>query len=278
MPPATSTLHSQLHEILRGPALKALPEPVKLASGAWSSHFIDGKEALAKWSDLHVACQAIYEAVSDAEHSFEAVGGLTMGADAIAVGVAAVSDTSWFSVRKELKKRGTNRLIEGTQIGPGWKVLLVDDVVTTGGSIVKAYDAIAQTGAEIVAAVTLVDRGDSARMYFGNLGVDYLPMATYQDLGIGPVRHPLSEFLGMTVSVDPGGGSEPHFHDRYWDWDGPECQAVFRVRDLRRTEGWLTPLCMEFVEEWARGHLSELRRAWESVQAGKMPSPIEPLE
>ena len=149
-------------------------------------------------------------------------------------------------------------------------------MVTTGGSIVKAYDAIAQTGAEIVAAVTLVDRGDSARMYFGNLGVDYLPMATYQDLGIGPVRHPLSEFLGMTVSVDPGGGSEPHF--RYWDWDGPECQAVFRVRDLRRTEGWLTPLCMEFVEEWARGHLSELRRAWESVQAGKMPSPIEPLE
>ena len=188
VPITTSISHRRLLEILRGPALKKLPAPVKLSSGAWSSHFIDGKEALARWSDLRVACQAIYQAVRDAGHAFDAVGGLTMGADAIAVGVAAVSDTHWFSVRKEPKKRGTNRLIEGTQIGSGWKVLLVDDVVTTGGSIVKAYDAVAGSGAEIVAAVTLVDRGDSARPYFKRLGVDYLPMATYRDLGIEPVR------------------------------------------------------------------------------------------
>lgn len=182
------TPRRQLLEILREKGLSSLSKPIKLASGAWSADFIDGKRALARWSDLQVACQAIHQAVSDAGHSFDAVGGLTMGADAIAVGVAAVSNTQWFSVRKEPKKRGTKQLIEGAQIDTGWKVLLVDDVVTTGGSIVKAYDAVAGSGAEIVAAVTLVDRGDSARPYFERLGVDYLPMATYRDLEIEPVR------------------------------------------------------------------------------------------
>ena len=154
---------------LRGSALKKLPEPIKLASGVWSSD--DGKEALAKWRDLRVASEAIFETITEGGHSFDAVGGLTLGADALAVGVAAVSDTEWFFVRKEAKNRGTRRLIEGARIGTGHKVILVDDVVTTGGSIFKAFDAIEQTGAEVVAAVTLVDRGDSARLRFNQKGL-----------------------------------------------------------------------------------------------------------
>lgn len=181
------TARQQLLEILLRKALRELPEPIQLASGAWSSHFIDGKESLAAWSELRVACQAIVETVTAAGHWFDAVGGLTMGADALAVGVAAVCDRSWFSVRKEPKNRGTRRLIEGAQIGPGDKVLLVDDVVTTGGSIFQAFDVIEAEGAEIVAVVTLVDRGDSAKSQFEEKGVDYFPMATYEDLKIPPV-------------------------------------------------------------------------------------------
>ena len=167
---------------------RRLDEPIKLASGAWSSDFIDGKEALAEWRHLRIACEAITETVADAGHSFDAVGGLTMGADALAVGIAAVSDCRWFLVRKEAKQRGTRRWVEGAQIGPGDRVLLVDDVVTTGGSIFKALDIVEQTGAETVAAVTLVDRSGIAGPKFEQRGIAYYPMTTYESLGIDPVK------------------------------------------------------------------------------------------
>ena len=185
--PSTLTFQEQLVDLLIEKGLRSLPMPIRLASGAWSSHFIDGKEALAEWRDLRLASLAIVEAVTNAGHNFDAVGGLTLGADALAVGVAAVSDTKWFFVRKEPKGRGTRRRIEGAQISRGDRVLLVDDVVTSGGSMINAFDAIQETGAEVVAAVTLVDRGDSARPLFENLGVSYFPMATYEDLRIEPV-------------------------------------------------------------------------------------------
>ena len=153
-----------------------------------SLDFIDGKMALAEWRDLQTACRAIAETVSDAGHSFDAVGGLTLGADALAVGIAAVTNRRWFFVRKEPKKRGTRQLIEGAQIGPGNTVLLVDDVVTTGGSILKALHAIAETGAKTVAAVTLVDRSGIACQEFQRRGIAYYPMTTYESFGIDPVR------------------------------------------------------------------------------------------
>lgn len=182
-----SPLRQQLLEILHAKALRSLGNPVRLSSGALSSHFIDGKKGLAAWRDLHVASQAIVETVTDAGFSFDAVGGLTMGADALSVGVAAVSDTSWFAIRKKPKEHGTKRRIEGARLEPGVKILLVDDVVTTGGSILKALGVVQGTGADIVAAVTLVDRGDLARAKLRERGIAYFPMATYEDLGIEPV-------------------------------------------------------------------------------------------
>ena len=188
-------LREQLLHILKTQGLVRLPKPVQLASGGWSADFVDGKEALGRWEDLQVACRAIVETVYEAGHEFDAAGGLTLGADALAVGIAAVSNTRWFVVRKEPKERGTRRRIEGTQIERGDNVLLVDDVVTTGGSILQAYELIADTGARVVAAVTLVDRGEIAAAKFRELGIDYIPMATYEMLGIepvgnGPVRTP----------------------------------------------------------------------------------------
>ena len=177
----------RLLETLRAKGLTELPEPVQLASGSYSRYFIDGKVALGAGDDLRHAAEAITERVSAAGVRFDTVGGLTLGADALAAAIAIVSSTSWFIVRKEAKGRGTNRLVEGTRIGEGNRVLLIDDVVTTGGSILRAYRRVQATGAQVVAAVTLADRGDEARRSFRELGIPYFPMTTYQDIGIPPI-------------------------------------------------------------------------------------------
>ncbi len=176
--------HVKLLEILRAKGLTELAEPVQLASGNYSRYFIDGKVALGAGDDLRLAAEAINERVTAAGVDFDAVGGLTLGADALCAAIAVVSGANWFIVRKEAKGRGTNRLVEGTRIGEGSRVLLIDDIVTTGGSILKAYDSVQATGAEVVAAVTLADRGDDARRSFDERGVPYFPMATYEDMGI----------------------------------------------------------------------------------------------
>ncbi len=187
VPILPSQLRQDLLRILKERGYRRLDAPIRLASGALSSDFIDGKEALAEWRHLRLACEAIVETVTESGHSFDAVGGLTMGADALAVGIAAVSDCRWFFVRKEAKQRGTRRWVEGAQIGPGDRILLVDDVVTTGGSIFKALDIVDETGATTVAAVTLVDRSGLAGPGFEQRGIGYYPMTTYESLGIDPV-------------------------------------------------------------------------------------------
>lgn len=167
-----------------------LDEPVQLRSGAFSRDFLDAKRALAAGHDLRVACEAIVELLAGAGIDYDAVGGLTMGADQFAHGIAIVVGCDWFVVRKEAKGRGTNQLVEGAPIGAGTRVVLLEDVVTTGGSVHQAYERVTALGAVVVAAVTLVDRGDEAAGFFAERGIPYLPLLTYHDLGIDPVVTP----------------------------------------------------------------------------------------
>lgn len=184
-----TTLRDQVVEIVRRRGLLRLPVPVTLASGQTSQDFVDGKAALARGADLETACRAVLEAVEGIV--FDAVGGLTMGADHLAHGVSLLSGSEWFVVRKAPKGRGTDKVVEGAAVGVGSRVLLVDDAVTSGGSIRRAHDTIVALGAEVVAAVTLVDRGEVAAPYFAAKGVPYAALVTYRDLGIEPVGgHP----------------------------------------------------------------------------------------
>jgi orotate phosphoribosyltransferase len=179
----------RLLEIVKERALIQFAEPRELASGELSCDFIDAKFGLSRGVDLRLACKVIADSVALAGIEFDAVGGLTLGADQFAHGVVAhlADEREWFVVRKQPKGRGTNQLVEGAKLDASSRVLLVDDIVTTGGSIVKAYDHVVETGATVVAAVTLVDRGDVASGYFAGVEVPYLPVFTYRDLDIKPV-------------------------------------------------------------------------------------------
>lgn len=186
---ALTEIRDKLLDIVLREGYLRLEEPIQLRSGEWSHDFIDGKRALADGADLEIACKALVEILAEREIDFDAVGGLTLGADQFAHGAAIVAHKKWFVVRKEPKGRGTNRLVEGAELNSSVRVLLVDDVVSTGGSIKQAWQSIQDTGAQIVAAVTLVDRGEVANKFFADVGVPYLPLLTYQDLGIDPVGH-----------------------------------------------------------------------------------------
>ncbi len=164
------------------------PQPIQLASGEWSSDFIDAKSALKRGRDLATACRAMIELAAQLGIEFDAVGGLTLGADQFAHGIAILSpDKEWLVVRTKAKGRGTNKLVEGADPGPSTRVLLVDDVVSTGGSIRQAYEEINKTGATVTGAITLVDRGETACAYFAAVGVPYGSIVTYKDLEIAPV-------------------------------------------------------------------------------------------
>lgn len=180
-------LRAAVVDIIATKGLRRLPEPVQLASGAMSDVFIDGKLAVSHFDDLEVASRAIVDAVRLAGVEFDAVGGPTLGADALTIGIAGVVRCRWFFVRKEPKGRGTNQLVEGSPLGEGDRCLVIEDAITTGGSLLKAVDAVEATGARVVAVATLVDRGDRARPALEARGIAYFPMATYHDLGIDPI-------------------------------------------------------------------------------------------
>ena len=179
------SLRDQVRTIVKDRGHLRLPEPVQLRSGEWSRDFVDAKRALQDGADLETACRAMLEAIGGID--FDAAGGLTLGADQFAHVLAVVARRKWFVVRKATKGRGTNQRVEGASIGAGVKVLLVDDVVTTGGSIFEAYDVVRELGGDVVAAATLLDRGEAARAKFDAAGVPYFPVLTYRDLGIEPV-------------------------------------------------------------------------------------------
>lgn len=185
-PDTPAERRARLLDLLVNRGLIRLDEPVELSSGARSRYFLDGKKALAAGRDLALACQCMADLASEAGIEFDAVGGLTLGADQFAHGIAIVDDADWFVVRKQPKGRGTDRYVEGADLS-GKRVLLVDDVITSGGSSLIAAERIVAEGGSIVMATTLVSRSDEPDRRFSAAGIRFLPLFTYSDLGIPAV-------------------------------------------------------------------------------------------
>ena len=113
-----------------------------------------------------------------------AVGGLTMGADPVAcAALAAGADVKAFFVRKERKEHGLQRWVEGPPLDPGERCLVVEDVVTTGGSTIKAIERIREEGLEICGVVSVLDRlAGGAEAIEAAAGAPYVALATIDDV------------------------------------------------------------------------------------------------
>ncbi len=155
------SLREQICAIVKAGGHLRLPEPVQLASGDWSRDFVDAKRALQQGADLEIACRAMLEVAEGVE--FDAVGGMTLGADQFAHVIAVLARRRWFVVRKAAKGRGTNKRVEGADVGDGVKVLLVDDVVTTGATVAAASRALKEAGASAVHVVAAARTPPSRR-------------------------------------------------------------------------------------------------------------------
>ena len=175
-------------DLIRTRGYEHREEPFKLASGQLSHDYIDGKFAVETGERLAIVSRAVADLATRHGIEFDAVGGLTMGADPLAHGVAMVTGKAWFSVRKEQKQRGREQWVEGTRLQPGTRVLLVDDVISTGGSTALAFDRIEPLGVVVTGVIPMVDRGDVAAKLFAERNVPFVALVTYHDLGIEPIK------------------------------------------------------------------------------------------
>lgn len=157
---------SELLTLLAQHAYQFRPEnPFTLASGATSDEYLDCKLAESQPAAM-VALGKVF--LSKLQRGVVAIGGLTMGSDPIAMGTAMAScgteqPVRWFTVRKEPKIHGQMKLIEGS-VQPGEPVAVVDDVVTSGNSTIKAITACRDAGLNVVQVVVLVDREQAGGM------------------------------------------------------------------------------------------------------------------
>lgn len=159
-----------------------------LASGARSSYYIDCRRTTMSAEGQVLVGDAGLEAIREAGWKADAVGGLTMGADPVAYAVAAASFRSppaidAFSVRKEAKAHGTGRRIEGN-FTPGARVVIVEDVITSGGSALQAAAAVTEAGGAVVGVLALVDREQGGREKIQAAGHIVVAITTATRLGL----------------------------------------------------------------------------------------------
>lgn len=158
-----------------------------LKSGERSSWFLDTKQTACRPEGILAVADAMLEIMpGDAT----AIGGLTMGADPVAFGVAAIAATRGrglrsFSVRKEAKGHGVTGRLAGA-LRPGDRVVITEDTTTRGTSLMEAVDVVREYGCDVVLVSLIVDRGDTCAELCRAAGVPYRPLLTAADLGFGP--------------------------------------------------------------------------------------------
>jgi len=140
-----------------------------LSSGKKSDFYVDCRKATLHPQGAKLIGRIVLEKIRGLK--VDAVGGLTLGADPIIGAVITLGNIPGFIVRKQAKEHGTKQRIEGI-LQPGWDVLIVEDVATTGGSALEAIQAAEEAGAKVVKVISVVDREEGAREALKNYSFD----------------------------------------------------------------------------------------------------------
>lgn len=186
MDQATLKLRRSLNQLIR--KLSYREGDFTLASGQKSTFYIDLKATTLHPEGAWHIGELATEILKLETPGVDAVGGLTLGADPIATAVSLSARTRglvWpaFIVRKEPKGHGTGRYIEGTEnLKPGARVVVLEDVVTTGGSSIKAIERLREAGYDPAITLTIVDRLQGGREAIEKLGSKFIALSTIEDI------------------------------------------------------------------------------------------------
>ena len=159
-----------------------------LTSGKTSDFYIDGKQTTLHAEGAYLCGKLLFELIKSEAQHIDVVGGMTLGADPLVSAVSIVSHLELapipaFIVRKEAKGHGTGNYIEGLKNLPeGGRVALVEDVVTTGGTLLKVIDRVEAAGFVVGLVVTVVDRQEGGAEVLANKGYPLKALFTRESL------------------------------------------------------------------------------------------------
>ncbi|MDD5045209.1 MAG: orotate phosphoribosyltransferase [Candidatus Omnitrophica bacterium] len=173
----------QLLKLLKKKAVKT--GRIKLSSGKISDFYVDGRLITLTPEGAWLIANIMLEMLK--KDKIDAIGGLTLGADPIAGAIACVAHLKkvpikTFIVRKHKKEHGMKRQIEGPPLKKGSRVVIIDDVATTGGSLLEAKETLDKIGAKTVCAIVIVDRQEGAVRNLNRAGVRLLSIFKKKDL------------------------------------------------------------------------------------------------
>ncbi len=161
-----------------------------LASGKKASYYLDCRQVTLHPQGTNLIAAGMIEVMRSGGDLPDAVGGMAIGADPITASIVTLAGQQGlplkgFMVRKEAKGHGTGKQVEGP-VAPGQSVVIVEDVITTGGSAIKAVDAVREFGLDVRYVIGIIDRLAGGSEAFAAKGLELKTLCTIRDFGIEP--------------------------------------------------------------------------------------------
>jgi len=172
----------RLLEILKEDAF--FKEKIILSSGQESDFYIDARRVTLKAEGVYLCAKIIWDMIKD--DSLDAIGGPTLGADSLVGAVASLSfqnqkPINAFIIRKKPKPHGKQQQIEGPLIREGARVVLLDDVATTGQSLIRSLDILKEMKVNIIKTICIVDRNEGAKEALAEYGCELISIFDSSD-------------------------------------------------------------------------------------------------